>query len=65
MILLKANGAIGAFFGKEIKDYIGWTIDTRSIYDLVYNFVIIILITQIIAGLYSHKDLKNNKTKEL
>ena len=39
------------FISNKIKiDYIGWTLDARSIYDLVYEFVLIILITQIIAG---------------
>ena len=31
-------------------DYIGWTFDGKAIFDFLFNFVIVILVTEIISG---------------
>ena len=35
-------------------DYIGWTFDGKAVFDFLFNFVIVILVTEIISGRYKH-----------
>lgn len=31
-------------------DYIGWNFDGKAVFDFLFNFVIVILVTEIISG---------------
>eukprot|EP00828_Plagiopyla_frontata_P009464 TRINITY_DN14881_c0_g1_i1.p3 TRINITY_DN14881_c0_g1~~TRINITY_DN14881_c0_g1_i1.p3 ORF type:complete len:201 (+),score=38.73 TRINITY_DN14881_c0_g1_i1:803-1405(+) len=47
----KNDGGIGGYFNKSAEDYIGWTFDGKAIFDFLFNFVIVILVTEIISGI--------------